>query len=291
MSSRLQAFFLLSLLSSFCFSKTSFADDSLGLEAPDIDTNIEAQEPSSLPPKKRKKRRNKKAKKESVHSIGLGLSIPDIFPLEYTYKISSKFDFQAFIVPPLPFNIRVELPRDQISSSKGFTIDQPELDIELKAVYGPQFGVGARWKPFASGFYTSLGLGYRKLRIKGSAQSPLIISYTGVETETRTEFGVNVDAVTESLLLRVAIGWRWEFHSRQFLDFKFLGIGIPNVTQNTANVGTFIDAPGDNDDVDGALADLADEKEIELKDKALTEMDPATSQALPILSLSFGFLF
>lgn len=45
----------------------------------------------------------------------------------------------------------------------------------------------------------------------------------------------------------------------------------------------FLFTPGDNDSVDGALGILKDEKEAELRGKALTEMEPATSKILPVI--------
>ena len=241
--------------------------------------------------KKRKFKREKKTVEEDLrHSMGLGLSFPEILPFEYDYKISNQFTWHTYAVLPIPFNIRVELPRDRISS-KTVIVDQPELNIKLKSVYGPQFGTALRWTPFTNGFYTRFGIGYRKLRLKGQVQSPIIIIVDGVEITTRTEFGIKVDAVTVSLLSRLEFGWRWNIGRHGYIDWVIIGAALPSSTKNEASVETFVDAPGDNDDIDGALEVLKNEKEKELREKAINEMKPATNQIMPIIGLTVGYRF
>ena len=242
----------------------------------------------------RKKKKNitvEKRSSELEHSLGIGLSVPEIFPLEYDYRISKNLSWHSFLVFPIPFNIRVELPRDKISSKDKVVIDQPELNIKLKAVYGPQFGTGIRWYPFDYGFYSRIGIAFRRLRLAGQVQSPIIITIDSVEITTQTELGIKVDAVTESLLSRFELGWRWSIGRNGYLDWIIIGIALPTTTKNDVKVKTFVDAPGDNDSVDGALGILKDQKEKELKEKALSEMEPATSKILPIMGFVLGFKF
>lgn len=246
------------------------------------------------PKKSRKKKKNttmKTTDTEFRNSLGIGLSVPEIFPLEYDYRISKNLSWHSFLVFPIPFNIRVELPRDKISSKDKVVIDQPELKIKLKAVYGPQFGTGIRWYPFDSGFYSRFGIAFRRLRLAGQVQSPIIITIDSVEITTQTELGIKVDAVTESLLSRFELGWRWNIGRSGYIDWIILGVALPTTTKNEVNVETYVDAPGDNDSIDGALGILKDQKESELKDKALSEMEPSTSKILPIMGIVVGFRF
>ena len=53
----------------------------------------------------------------------------------------------------LPFNVRVELPADDIAAKQGVKIGYPAATLNFKAHWGPHYGMDALVFPFANAFF------------------------------------------------------------------------------------------------------------------------------------------
>jgi hypothetical protein len=225
--------------------------------------------------------------------IGSGLDLPDVVPVEVV-GWSRYFGFRLFASPSIPFNVRVEMPDDLISSSKGVEIEHPALNFTLKATYGPNYGADLLLFPFGGNFMLDLGLSQRQLRLKGGVTSPMIIRPKG-STEsitTKTQFGVNADAVTTATMLRGSMGWVWRIFHSGYMKLTLLGIATPIHARTDVEVEGVIDAPGvENDEIVGALAELKSQKEVELREKAQKESKPAEDLKMPVIGITVGYLF
>ncbi len=224
---------------------------------------------------------------------GVGLDLPDIVPVELV-GWTKYWGFRAFVSPPIGFDVRVEFPDDLISSNKGVEIEHPALNFSMDATYGPNYGAEVLVFPFGGGFFVDAGLSQRKFRLKGGVASPLIIRPAG-STEsltTKTIFGVNADAETVATMARASIGWIWRIFDAGYMKLSIIGAAVPVAAHTHAKVEAVVDAPGvENDDIQGAMAELKQAKEAELRDKAVTESKPAEELKMPIIGLSLGYIF
>ncbi len=223
--------------------------------------------------------------------FGAGINLPDLFPFELWGRMNSWLGGRVFFAPAFAFDVRIELPRDQISSKNGILIENPAMNIHLDGVYGPHYG-GEIWAyPWAGTFYVGAGLSYRKLTLEGVAKAPLLITFADLSFETNTKFGVDAFAETEGILARFDCGWMFEMRG-WYVHLGPFGIAIPKRLERTVRATGIVDSPGaEDEELVGALAQFRNEKESELHDKALKEIRPAESMALPIASVSIGIVF
>jgi len=225
--------------------------------------------------------------------VGVGLDIPEIFPVEYV-GWHEYFGWRAFWSAPYDFNVRVEMPDDVISNSKGIEISHDALDFTLKATYGSNYGAEAFVFPFGGSFFTAAGLSYRQFRLRGEVQAPLHIRVQGSEyrATTKTEFGARADARTEAWLARLQFGWIFRLFDRGYTKISLVGVARPISSHSTVEADAIIDAPGEeNDDVAGALFELKKLKEKEMQAKALQEIKPVESKLMPVIGMTVGLLF
>jgi hypothetical protein len=227
-------------------------------------------------------------------ALGMGMDLPDIFPIEGLWW-TKYFGARVFYAPAFPFDVRVEMPADVISSSRGIQIEHPELNIKLDALYGANYGAEFSFFPFAGSFFLNLGLSQRSFRLAGEVKSPLIIRPQGAEESitTRTVFGLRADARTESLLLRASAGWIWRILDSFYWRLAVIGVAKPTKTRSTVKVDVLVESPTTEENVElaGALAELRDQKESELSDKAHQQIRPVEDQLWPIIGLSVGYVF
>lgn len=223
--------------------------------------------------------------------FGMGVNVPDIFPFEGYAFLNSYFALRVFVVPTLPFNVIVQMPRDKISSTGGLIIEHPALDINFRARYGPQYGGELMWFPFGDEFFLSAGSSFRKLSIRGGVESPLLLTAasTGSSTETNTNFRVDADAATSQIVTRLGGGWLWKTGDSYFaLNF---GYTMPKRAHSDVDVMVNVRNPNTSDQVlTSALKELKAKKEEEATKKAKDAVRPAEELALPVLGLTFGVL-
>ena len=238
-------------------------------------------------------------------ALGVGLNVPELVPVEAWLFFGKYFAIRGFYAPQLPFNIRVEMPSDVISTKKGVGVANPDFTINLKAHYGPHYGLEAMVFPFGGSFFIGGGAAHRTMRLVGSAKSSILIcSLIEVAKEPPcpdpdarlhpdTKLQVAADARTTALLVRGAIGFFWDVSDWAYFTLQ-AGATRPSQIRRRVKVTTGLDFPngdGADDDITGALALVKTEREAELERKAIKEMRPVDSKLLPILGLSTGIRF
>ena len=233
-------------------------------------------------------------------AFGVGLNLPEILPLEGYLFFGKYFALRAFYTPPMPFNIRIEMPSDVISTKKGIGVANPDFTIRLKATYGAHYGIEALGFPFGGSFFVMAGASHRRMRLVGGAKSPILVCSLieaskeppcgdpNASIQTRTELEIKADIETEALLTRAGLGWFWHIGSSGYFMFNAGGTR-PSRIQRKVDVEANLDTPATSDeDITGALAQVKAEREADLEDKAVREMRPVDEKILPILGIAAG---
>lgn len=238
-------------------------------------------------------------------ALGLSSNIPEFLGAEAWLSFGKFFAFQAFWAPQLPFNIRVEMPADVISTKKGVGVANPDFNIHLKAHYGPHYGINAVVFPFGGSFFIAAGAAKRQMRLSGSAKSAILIcSLIEVAKEPPcpdpnaslhpdTKLRVEADVLTSALLLRGMTGFLWDVGNWAYVSMQ-VGATKPKKIDRRVKVSTGLDFPSGadaDDDITGALAQVKTERESDLERKAIKEMRPVDSKVLPIMGLTAGIRF
>lgn len=227
------------------------------------------------------------------YGLGIGLNVPDLVPLEGWVRFGNFAALRLFVVPEIPFNIRVEMPDDEVGGQDNITVAHPDLIIPFDAVYGPQYGVEAAFFPFGGTFYVGGGVSFRKLRLKGLVESSLILKTDSAagSTETNSIFSIGADGTTSQYVLRTSLGFFWELRGGSYFNLVLLGLTQPYKAGSTVTVTADMTNPkAVNPTADKALDAFKADKEIEMEDKALIAMRPAEELVLPMIGLSIGIL-
>jgi hypothetical protein len=233
-------------------------------------------------------------------AIGAGLNVPELLPFEAYLLFGKYFAIRTFYTPVLPFNIRIEMPADVISTKKGIGVANPDFTIRMRAEYGAHYGAEAMYFPFGKSFFLAAGASHRRMRLTGDAKSPILVcslieaakdppcADPDARLQTQTELQISADATTTALLGRGAIGGFW--HVGRFGYFMMnLGYTKPLRIRRNVEVVTNVDGPSSNDpEITGAIAEVKAEREAELEKKALQEMRPVEERPLPIFGIAAG---
>lgn len=254
-------------------------------------------------PAKKNKKTSKYLDYEPKFSFGLGANLPEIFPFESHIFLGPYVALRLFYTPPLPKKIRVEMPSDVISAKNGLAVVNPDITIPLELTYGPHYGIEGYIFPFGGSFFVGGGVSFRKIRLKGDAKSPIKLCSviealkeppcgnddTAITTKLQLE--LSADAVTSASLVRTAAGWYWLVGDSFYFTTSF-GLARPTGIKRSMTVVASVDAPGAASEVlEDALVAYKKEKEAEMEQKALKEIQPVEERILPILGVSFGLRF
>jgi hypothetical protein len=233
-------------------------------------------------------------------AMGAGLNVPELLPFEAYFMFGRHFAIRTFYTPVLPFNIRIEMPADVISTKKGIGVANPDFTIRMKAEYGAHYGAEAMLFPFGKSFFLSAGASHRRMRLTGSAQSPILVcslieaakdppcADPDARLQTQTELRIAADATTTALLGRAALGGFWHVGSFGYFMMN-VGYTKPFHIRRHVRVTTDVDGPSSDDpEVTGAIAAVKAERETELEQKALAEMRPVEEKPLPIFGIAAG---
>jgi len=236
-------------------------------------------------------------------ALGGGVNLPEFVPIEAYMFFGKYFAIRGFYTPPLPFNIRVEMPSDILSTKKKIGVANPDFTIKFKAVYGPQYGFEGLYFPTGKSFFVSGGGSFRQIELSGHTKSPLYVCSLqevaknppcGDESKrltTSTQIELAADTITTSLVARGAMGWMWDVGRVGYFTL-YGGYAKPFNIKKNASITANLDSPQTEDEaLTGALEQFKAEKEAELRDKALSEIGPSTEKPLPILGISFGVRF
>lgn len=236
-------------------------------------------------------------------ALGVGANIPELLPIEGFLFFGRFIALRAFYTPPLPINIRVEMPSDVISARGGIAVANPAFTIRGKATYGAHYGLEALVFPFGGSFFLSSGISHRRMRLVANASSPVLVCSAleaqkdppcgdgSASIQTRTEIKVDADVETEALLLRAALGGFWHVGNFGYFTAN-IGATKPTSVKRHAQVSAALTTPeSDNPEITGALAQIRSEREKDLQDKALGQMRPVDEKILPILGIGAGVRF
>jgi hypothetical protein len=250
--------------------------------------------------RRRGKRRGPRPWYNPTFALGVGANLPEVLPFEGFVFFGKHFGLRLFYTPEIPFNIRVEMPSDVISTKKGVGVANPDFTIRMKAVYGAHYGAEALVFPWGGSFFVAAGASHRAMRLSGSAKSPILVCSLiqaaqeppcpdpEARIETATELELKADAHTSALLTRASLGWFWHVGGAGYLSFV-AGATKPTRIRSSVDVEANLDSPSSEDpDITGALAEVKTEREADLRDKALKEMRPVEEKVLPIIGLSAG---
>lgn len=235
-------------------------------------------------------------------ALGVGLNFPELTPVEAYLLFGKWWGLRLFYSPPMPFNIRVEMPSDVLSSKNGVAVANPDFTIHMKAVYGPAYGAEVLGFPLGGSFFIAGGASYRKVELRGTARSPVLICSVAeaikeppcpdpdARLTTDTKLQLDADAVTSAMLARASLGWFWHISSAGYLALVG-GATKPLHINRNVKVTASVDSPGPDDNVNGALGEVKQEKEADLERKAIKAMQPVDQKVLPILGISAGVRF
>lgn len=239
---------------------------------------------------------------EPRFALGMGFNVPELTPFEGFVTFGTWWGLRLFYTPPLPFNIRIEMPSDVLSTKNGVAVANPDFTIKMKAVYGPQYGFELLGFPLGGSFFMGAGASYRQMTVHGSAKSPVLICSVieaqkeppcpdpKARLQTDTQLALDANVETDAILSRVVLGWFWHVGSAGYFSLA-TGATRPAQIHRDVKVTATVDSPGANDDINGALAEVKAEKERDLERKATKEMRPVDEKILPILGISAGVRF
>jgi hypothetical protein len=233
-------------------------------------------------------------------AVGAGLNVPELIPFEAYMMFGKYFAIRSFYTPILPFNVRIEMPADVISTKKGIGVANPDFTIRMKAEYGAHYGAEAMIFPFGQSFFIAGGGSHRRMRLQGAAQSPILVcslieaakdppcADPNTRLQTQTELGIAADATTTAILGRAAIGGFWHIGRYGYFMMN-MGYSKPLRIRRDVDIETTVDGPSSSDqDISGAIAEVKNEREIELEKKAMQEMRPVEEKPLPIFGIAAG---
>jgi hypothetical protein len=236
-------------------------------------------------------------------AVGPFVNIPEITGLEGWGFLGRYLGVRAFVTPPIPFKVRVEMPSDVISTKQQIGIANPDFEVRFHGVYGPNYGLEGMVFPFGGSFFLDFGVSHRTMRLSGSTQSAILICSLleaakeppcpdpEARLKTGTELRLRADATVSALLLRTGAGWFWEVGRHAYFTFSG-GLTRPTHVTKSVDIHADVEAPTvDQPEITGALADVRAEREKDLNDKALREMRPVAEKALPIVGVSAGWRF
>lgn len=233
-------------------------------------------------------------------AIGAGLNVPELLPFEAYFLFGKYFGIRTFYTPVLPFNIRVEMPADVISTKKGIGVANPDFTIRMRAEYGAHYGAEAMYFLFGKSFFLAAGASHRRMRLTGNASSPILVcsiieaakdppcADPDARLQTQSQLEISADATTTALLGRGALGGFW--HVGRFGYFMMnVGYTKPLRIRRNVEVVTNVNGPSSTDEeISGAIAEVKAEREEELERKALQEMQPVEERPLPIFGIAAG---
>jgi len=242
---------------------------------------------------KTKQRLRQENKKQRQWALGLGINIPDLFPIEIYWLPSSWISLRAFGVFPLPFKVRVEYGRSVLANQGGLSIENPDLTVDFKGIYGPQYGMETLVRPFEGSFYLGFGMSYRKLSLEGDLLSDLILTSSAGSVETNSVISLRARADAAQFVYRANLGWLWTFwNDRCYINFTLLGLTLPQQASSNVRMQAKILNPIATVDVRNEIIEEAERRFADdLARQAKESIKPVERLAVPIIGLSGGFSF
>ena len=275
------------------------AGDKGGSGVDDVYRDMSILKPTRQP--KRSRRRIQRPWYKPRLAVGFGLHFPDLIPIEVLGSFGRYLALRGFYSPPVPFNIRVEMPTDVISTKKGVGVANPDFTVRFKAHYGSSYGFESLAFPFGGSFFLGAGVSAQLVNLTGAASSPVLVcSVTeaakeppcgdkAARIETESKLKISADATMHTLLARLSLGWLWFIGDTGYLKING-GYIRPFQHTRGVRVDADIDSPtGSSSEVGGALAQIKLERQADLATKAKEGLGPIGKQPLPSIGLTFGW--
>ncbi|SMF54782.1 hypothetical protein [Pseudobacteriovorax antillogorgiicola] len=222
-----------------------------------------------------------------VWSLGLGLNVPDIIPLEGMVRYDGLFAFRGFFVPSLPFDVKVEYSRGVLANQDGLAIENPDLTIDFDGVYGPQWGLEFLIFPFQESLYIGFGWSRRALSLEGRIDSNLILSSSAGSINTNSVISIEARARVVQTVNRISLGWKVPIGSI-YLSFN-LGYTFPEGGQSQLEMKGNIANPSAIEDISNQTIEEAERTfEADLEDQTRDDVDKVKDFEAPILGISIG---
>jgi len=243
--------------------------------------------------------------KSRRHTFSLFGSTPELVRMDYRYSFSSHLALTIGASFPVPIDVEVAMPSDVIRAdkTKSIAVAYPAFNINFKVDWGPHIHTGLIWHPFGGSWYNSFAAGVRSVRIKGKAASQLRVcsiaeavkeppcGNDAAAIKTRNSIALDADITLVSTVARVVTGWVYDVNAAWAINLE-LGAFAPLNTKQTSKVAASIIAPdGTQEDVDGALGELRAKSEVDVIDKAKTELGKVTNRPIPVLGIGVGYRF
>ena len=243
--------------------------------------------------------------KSRRHTFSLFASTPELVRMDYRYSFSSHLALTIGASFPVPIAVEVAMPSDVIKAdkTKSIAVAYPAFNINFKVDWGPHVHTGLIWHPFGGNWYNSFAAGVRSLRIKGKAASQLRVcsiaeavkeppcGNDSAAIKTRNSIALDADITLVSTVARVVTGWVYDVTSAWAINLE-LGAFAPLNTKQTSKITAAIIAPdGTQEDVSGALGELRAKSEVDVADKAKTELGKVTNRPIPVLGLGIAYRF
>ncbi|MFW7379418.1 MAG: hypothetical protein ACOH5I_11460 [Oligoflexus sp.] len=254
------------------------------------DTQETIQEKPQVRQKNHKALQNQQRKNWAV---GLGVNIPDVFPIEAYWLPSRWISMRAFFVVPLPFKVRVEYGRSVLANQGGLSIENPDLTVDFDGTYGPQYGLETLLRPLGGVFYLGMGMSYRKLSLQGDLLSDLILTSSAGSIETNSLISLQARADTAQIVYRASLGWLWTFWDDQcYFNFTLFGLTLPQRAFSDVYMRAKILNPIATVEVRNEIIEEAERRFADdLAGQARDSLRPVERLVVPIIGLSGGFSF
>lgn len=227
--------------------------------------------------------------------ISINLMLPELYPLNIFWFANNYLAFKIFYAPAHKLNVKVELERDTISTTNGWIIEHPDLNIDFILLYGDHYGTEIYWFPFYSNFYIAGGISSRQISIKGNVKSPLLLRPIGTSEDnmltTRTIFELGAKTHTQAVLARISVGWLKILKNKYFLNLNLAGFAMPIKNKQHINSYGNIDSPIDDYETIEQLNILKTQKLKELDEKILKEISKLNKKTILIIGMGIGIFF
>jgi len=240
---------------------------------------------------------------EDFYMLGIGGSIPDFIHVDGIYRINNLFAVRGFYSLPIKASTIDKEPRKQEAIGAILKLATPEMDIHVTGHYIRNFGVDVMYFPFASSFFVSAGLAYRKIYLEAHGSVPIYACLTQGTipcTEANQAIATNstliVDAYVESIsyVMRGTVGWLLSLTEKSYLLINAFGIAKPTTPKRNIDARARLNS--DNGLVNSStfseiVGDFLDKKDSTIRNKVTNKTKVVDETVFPIIGVTYGYRF
>ena len=248
-----------------------------------------------------------KSFKTPLNAWGFGAGIPEVLTIDYYRMFTAKWGIHAYLSAPVPYTINLQQELQQQNPAPSLLIATPAASVPIQLLYGPYAGIDGMYFPYASNFFFSFGLGYRRLQVKGKVDAPLYVCLAdpandcdetiAINSTNPSRMNIQMDYVSQSIMWRGGLGWFKPLNRSQYLAIVAFGLTKAVRTYRRSSSSAELDGDtksflnklksGAADSADQLLADKKDQIENRTADRAA----PIENIGLPTVTIGTGWLF